>query len=235
MLRADKAAEIAYHYVKHYAHGYSQVNRHGDGTTEDITLSDGSTVTIPGGDVDCSRLVQNCYAALGVLDPDQLFYTQNQRPLLTAAGFKLVKHAPLKAGDILWRPGHTAIMISPYELVEAVASEHGTIDGTQGNQTGLEIRISEYDPDQWSRIYRLEETEDKTEDNKELTPMMNQIIKLRGTTGHYYFDGQALHSIRTAEELDTLDKAAKISTGQILPRAEWSAEDLATLKAILKR
>ena len=63
---AERIAQVAVHIARHDSHGYSQPHRSGDGTTEAITMSDGSQATIHGGDYDCSEMVRVCVnCALG--------------------------------------------------------------------------------------------------------------------------------------------------------------------------
>ena len=55
---AERIAQVAEHIARHNSHGYSQYNRAGDGTTESVTLSDGSKAVIHGGDYVCPEMVR---------------------------------------------------------------------------------------------------------------------------------------------------------------------------------
>lgn len=154
--RAEAAAQVAWHIIKHdSSHGYSQPHRAGDGTTETITLSDGEKVTIHGGDYDCSELVRMCYAAVGVLPKNSYMWTGNQEALLKAHGFTEVSLGSSRiVGDVLWRAGHTELYLGDGLQGGARISEHGTIDGSKGDQTGGEITYSKYNPNSWTKIFR---------------------------------------------------------------------------------
>lgn len=150
----DRIAEIAEHYAAHDAHGYSQPNR-GTGGTETITLSDGSQVTINGGDVDCSEMVRYCVnGALGY-EAIRDMWTGDEPTKLTAVGF--INYAypiSLVRGDIMYRNGHTAVYVGNDQISEAAWDEYGGTSGpTAGDQTGDEVRIAAVGSN-WSRVFR---------------------------------------------------------------------------------
>lgn len=155
----EKIAQVIEHYAAHAAHGYSQPNRAGDGTTEIIVLSDGTKVVIHGGDVDCSELVRicvNCAISGRFSGPIVYMWTGNESAELTAQGFERMAFSKSKVrrGDILWRSGHTGIACGSSLQAEAAIDENGTIYGPrQGDQTGNEVRVTTLSSD-WTHIFR---------------------------------------------------------------------------------
>ena len=152
-----RAAEIMLHLVNHAAHGYSQPARAGDGTIETLTLSDGTVTTVHGGDYDCSEAVRMCYVAAGVLPRGCYMWTGNEAALLKSHGFAGVGLGDLRVGDVLLRNGHTEMVVSVGgRLMQAGfrISEHRTISGTKGDQTGWESAYSALNPGAWSWAYR---------------------------------------------------------------------------------
>lgn len=153
----QRAAEIMLHLVNHSAHGYSQPARAGDGTIETVTLSDGTVTTVHGGDYDCSEAVRMCYVAAGVLPRGCYMWTGNEAALLKAHGFASVGLGDLRVGDVLLRRGHTEMVVSVGgRLMQAGfrISEHRTVRGAKGDQTGWESAYSALDPSSWSWAYR---------------------------------------------------------------------------------
>lgn len=153
----QRAAEIMLHLVNHSAHGYSQPHRAGDGTIETVKLSDGTVTTVHGGDYDCSEAVRMCYVAAGVLPRGCYMWTGNEASLLKAHGFAGVGLGDLRVGDVLLRRGHTEMVVSVGgRLMQAGfrISEHRTITGAKGDQTGYESAYSALNPGAWSWAYR---------------------------------------------------------------------------------
>lgn len=149
-------AQVMEHLVSHDGgggHGYSQANRMGDGTTETICLSDGTTVTSAGGDRDCSSAVVTALRAVGV-NTFGASYTGNMREQLLKTGLFGWRKMGVKSaqrGDIyLNEKCHTAVCVSPYGsargdlLAQFSISEKGTVTGTKGDQTGRESNIKAY-------------------------------------------------------------------------------------------
>lgn len=149
-------AQVMEHLVSHDGgggHGYSQANRMGDGTTETICLSEGTTVTIAGGDRDCSSAVVTALRAVGV-NTFGASYTGNMREQLLKTGLFGWRKMGVKSaqrGDIyLNEKCHTAVCVSPYGsargdlLAQFSISEKGTVTGTKGDQTGRESNIKAY-------------------------------------------------------------------------------------------
>lgn len=153
----QRAAEVMLHLVNHGAHGYSQPHRAGDGTIETVKLSDGTVTTVHGGDYDCSEAVRMCYVAAGVLPRGCYMWTGNEAALLQSHGFASVGLGDLRVGDVLLRRGHTEMVVSVGgKLMQAGfrISEHRTISGTKGDQTGWESSYSTLNPGAWSWAYR---------------------------------------------------------------------------------
>ena len=145
------------HLVTHPAHGYSQPARAGDGTIETLRLSDGTVTTVHGGDYDCSEAVRMCYVAAGVLPRGCYMWTGNEAALLKSHGFAGVGLGDLRVGDVLLRRGHTEMVVSVGgRLMQAGfrISEHRTIKGARGDQTGWESAYSALNPSAWSWAYR---------------------------------------------------------------------------------
>lgn len=155
----SKAAEIMRHYAEHDEHGYTQGGGRWGTGTEPLVLSDGSTVTIPGGDGDCSAGDVRVYIALGV-DVGGATFTGDMRQCMTSTGN--FRWHPMSDGYIA-RPGdiylnerdHTAMCISdnPDLLAEFYIDENGGIIGGQpGDQTGKECRVAPYYDFPWDGI-----------------------------------------------------------------------------------
>lgn len=161
LTRAEAAAQVAEHIIDHNAHGYSQPNRAGDGTTETLTLSSGEKVKIHGGDYDCSEMVRQCYAAVGVLPWSywaSYMWTGNEKEMLLSHGFKQIPvlgAASMKRGDVLLKSGHTEMYLGNGKQGGARGSYQGNgLTGTKGDQSGLEIRRDTYSPAKWTSAFR---------------------------------------------------------------------------------
>lgn len=143
----ERAAQVMEHLATCPSHGYSQYSRWGDGGTEIVTLSDGSTVTIATGDRDCSSAVCDAWERALPGSTGGATYTGNMRRGFTESGcFKWHPwgdgYQP-KRGDVyLNETHHTEMYIGGGKLAGFRGSEHGTIDGVEGDQTGRESRIS---------------------------------------------------------------------------------------------
>lgn len=157
---SERAAQVMEHLCSHSAHGYSQVNRAGIGTggavSERITLTDGTVVGIAFGDRDCSSAAIECYAALGV-DCGGATYTGNMRRCMTGTGnFTWITDlSQRKRGDILLNESHhAAVYLGNGRLGQFSISEHGTIHGTRGDQTGYESNVKGYYNYPWNGLLR---------------------------------------------------------------------------------
>lgn len=165
MLRREIAAEVMEHYCEHDAHGYSQVHRAPDGT-EAITLSDGTRVTIAGGDTDCSELVRRCYEAAGVLGGywQDYLWTGNEAGVLLSHGFVEVSVHNVQRGDVLWVKGHTALYLGDGYIGEAHHGDYyGGLDGREGDQDGTEVRMARYYPSHWTTAYHYDYSDEADE------------------------------------------------------------------------
>ena len=157
---SERAAQVMEHLCSHSAHGYSQPNRAGIGTggavSERITLTDGTVVGIAFGDRDCSSAAIECYAALGV-DCGGATYTGNMRRCMTGTGnFTWITDlSQRQRGDILLNESHhAAVYLGGGKLGQFSISEHGTIHGTRGDQTGYESNIKAYYNYPWNGLLR---------------------------------------------------------------------------------
>lgn len=182
----QRAAELMLHLVNHSAHGYSQPHRAGDGTIETVRLSDGTVTTVHGGDYDCSEAVRMCYVAAGVLPRGCYMWTGNEAALLKQHGFAGVGLGSLKVGDVLLRHGHTEMVISVNgRLMQAGfrISEHGTINGAKGDQTGWESTYSALNPSKWSWAYRYVGGQPKAAQTAK--PVHDATVSTSVPAGHY--------------------------------------------------
>ena len=153
----ERIAQVAEHFARHDAHGYSQPNR-GTGGTERVTLSDGSTVTVTDSDVDCSEMVRQCVNAAisgSHASPIVYLWTGNEDEELRAQGFVRMAYSPtaVRRGDVLWVKGHTGVALGNGRQADAHGDESGGITGPRsGDQTGHEVEVRELRS--WSYIYR---------------------------------------------------------------------------------
>lgn len=154
----ERIAQVAEHIARHNSHGYSQNNRAGDGTTESVTLSDGSKVTIHGGDYDCSEMVRvcvNCALSGSYKKPIEFMWTGNEDEVLAANGFTRMPFSgtTVRRGDALFVRGHTGIALGGGKQADAHGDEYGGITGpSRGDQTGHEVEVR--DLRSWTYIYR---------------------------------------------------------------------------------
>ena len=151
---SERIAQIAEHFAKHDAHGYSQPNR-GTGRAETITLNDGSKVSVTSSDVDCSEMVRQCVN--GGLGKKAIAYmwTGNEDEQLRAQGFIRIVYSASKVqrGDVLWVSGHTGIALGGGLQADAHGDEYGGITGpNRGDQTGHEVEVRSLRS--WTYIYR---------------------------------------------------------------------------------
>lgn len=155
---SERIAQVAEHIAAHDNHGYSQNNRAGDGTIETIVLSDGSKVTIHGGDYDCSEMVRVCVncALSGTYDkPIAYMWTGNEHEQLTAHGFTRMAYSAsnVRRGDALLVSGHTGVALGGGLQADAHGDEHGGITGPNGgDQTGHEVEVRSLRS--WAYAYR---------------------------------------------------------------------------------
>ena len=116
-----------------------------------------ATVRIHGGDYDCSELVRMCYAAVGVLPSDSWMWTGNEISLLTSYGFVQRSLSSPQAGDVLWRDGHTEIVLMDGRQGGARHGDApGGLTGRKGDQSGTEVTASAYRASDWSKLLRYE-------------------------------------------------------------------------------
>lgn len=94
------------------------------------------------GECDCSSLVYHCAELAGFDVPKSgTRYTGTMKRDFTAAGFKWCIGSDWKAGDILYKDGHTAIWTGKY-IAEAYGDEKGGSHGGKTGDQGQETRLS---------------------------------------------------------------------------------------------
>lgn len=153
----ERIAQVAEHFARHNAHGYSQPNR-GSGDLETVTLSDGSTVRVTDSDVDCSEMVRQCVnAALSGTcgGPIAYMWTGNENAELTDHGFERMAYSAsrVRRGDVLWVEGHTGVALGNGLQADAHGDEYGGLSGpNRGDQTGHEVEVRPLRS--WTYIYR---------------------------------------------------------------------------------
>lgn len=112
-------------------------------------------------DYDCSSLVITAYETAGCpVKTNGASYTGNMVSVFEECGFENIPYTEgmgLAKGDVLWVEGHTGMYIGNGQVVEAYSNELGTATGGEtGDQTGLEIRISELaNTSDWTLVLRL--------------------------------------------------------------------------------
>lgn len=208
LTRSQAMSEVTWHLVTDESHGYSQPGRMGDGTEEDIVLSDGETVTVHGKDYDCSecmRVAVNCALTGSYHEPITYMWTGSERDDLLAVGFEEISPWDAQDGDILLMDGHTEMVIDmDGRLVQAGFrhSEDYGIDGEPGDQTGDESSYSDFDPSEWDTAFRYcgPEREDEPEpiDIKEINMDDWAILAFDGA-GYLYAAGK-LHPLANEDE-----------------------------------
>lgn len=205
--RSEAMSEVMWHLVSHDAHGYSQPARAGDGTEEEIRLSDGERVVVHGGDYDCSEAVR--VSVDGALSgshygPIAYMWTGTERDALLSVGFEEISPWKARNGDVLLRKGHTEMVIArDGALMQAGfrLSESGGIRGRKGDQTGKEATWSGFRPEAWHTAFRYAGHERGDEQGIDIRgiDMNDWAIIAIGGTGCLYAGGR-LHPLASADE-----------------------------------
>ena len=218
----ERAAQVMEHLVTCPSHGYSQYSRQGDGGTEVVTLSDGSTVTIATGDRDCSSAVCDAWERALPGSTGGATYTGNMRRGFTESGCFTWHpwgdgYQP-KRGDVyLNETHHTEMYIGGGRLAGFRGSERGTIDGVEGDQTGRESRISDvytYSKG-WDGILAYTGPEIQGEEEDEMTEILINIPKSDDMAASVtvYVCGDQVHDIADPEALKYLKKVYSAAHG----------------------
>lgn len=142
LTRREAAARLMEHLVTHSAHGYSQPARQGRGT-EQVSLGDGVTVTVAGGDRDCSSAIISALKAVGI-NTGSATYTGNMRAQLAANGpfdWRQGTSGMVRGDILLNETHHTAMYLGNGKVAEFSISETGGVSGREGDQTGWESHI----------------------------------------------------------------------------------------------
>ena len=113
------------------------------------------------GNCDCSSLVIHCLREAG-FDTGTVVNTADLSENLTSRGWKrLPVDGHPKAGDILLNDvNHVAVYLGGGQLAQASISEHNSLYGTAGDQTGRETNISPYYNFPWNCYLRYESEDD---------------------------------------------------------------------------
>lgn len=218
----ERAAQVMEHLVTCASHGYSQYSRQGDGGTEVVTLSDGSTVTIATGDRDCSSAVCDAWERALPGSTGGATYTGNMRRGFTESGcFEWHPwgdgYRP-KRGDVaLNETRHTEMYLGGGKMGGFNGSEHGTIDGTEGDQTGRESRIKEeyvYSHG-WDGILAYVGPEPKDEEEEDMTEIIINVPQSDDMASNVmvYVCGDRVHDIADPEALKYLKKVYSAAHG----------------------
>lgn len=219
----ERAAQIMEHLVTCASHGYSQYSRQGDGGTEVVRLSDGSTVTIATGDRDCSSAVCDAWERALPGSTGGATYTGNMRRGFTESGCFTWHpwgdgYQP-KRGDVyLNESHHTEMYVGGGKLAGFRGSERGTIDGAEGDQTGRESRISDvyiYSRG-WDGILAYTGPEVQSEEEEDdMTEILINIPKSDDMAANVtvYVCGDQVHDIANPEALKYLQKVYSAAHG----------------------
>ena len=230
----ERAAQVMEHLVTCPSHGYSQYSRQGDGGTEVVKLSDGSTVTIATGDRDCSSSVIDAWEHALPGSTGGATYTGNMRRGFTESGCFAWHpwgdgYQP-KRGDVyLNETHHTEMYLGGGKLAGFRGSERGTIDGAEGDQTGRESRISNvymYSKG-WDGIlaYTGPEVQDEEEED-DMTECLIDVPKCDEcpTGATIYYVAGTLHDIDTPDATEVVRKLYRTAHGgREIPVVQLSA------------
>lgn len=235
---AERIAQVAEHIARHDAHGYSQPSRAGDGTTESVTLSDGSKVTIHGGDYDCSEMVRvcvNCALTGSYARPIDYMWTGNEDEELLDHGFVRMPfdHDSVRRGDALLVTGHTGVALGGGMQADAHGDEYGGISGpNRGDQTTHEVEVRGL-RSTWQVAYRYKGEEPwlapEPEPEPERRRPMDCLITIKGANTVVWYDGSAINDLTAPDDIAVIRKVYKASVGQDMPEVELSQEEFARL------
>ena len=229
----ERAAQVMEHLATCPSHGYSQYSRWGDGGTEVVTLSDGSTVTIATGDRDCSSAVCDAWERALPGSTGGATYTGNMRRGFTESGCFTWHpwgdgYQP-KRGDVyLNETHHTEMYLGGGKMGGFNISETGGIDGAEGDQTGRESRIKDvyvYSHG-WDGIlaYVGPETEED-EEEEDMTEIIINVPKSDDMASNVmvYVCGDRVHDIADPEALRYLQQVYRAAHGgKEIPMMELS-------------
>ena len=235
---AERIAQVAVHIARHDSHGYSQPHRSGDGTTETIALSDGSQVTVHGGDYDCSEMVRVCVnCALGgdYRGPIEYMWTGSQDGELRAQGFVRIPYDyhVVRRGDVLLVSGHTGVALGDGLQADAHGDEYGGISGpNRGDQTGREVEVRSL-RSTWTAIYRYAGEEPwlapEPEPEQRRRRPMECLITIKGANTVVWYDGCAINDLTHTEDIAVVRKLYKATVGQDMPDVELTEDEFARL------
>lgn len=201
----ERAAQVMEHLVGHdgdSGHGYSQYSRLGDGGSETVELTDGSTVEVATGDRDCSSAVIDAWEAALPGSTGGATYTGNMRVCFLSTGLWAWHPAgdgyAAQRGDVYLNETHHTAMCksaSPDLLMQFSISENDTVDGAEGDQTGWESNTRAFYDWPWDgKLEYVGPQPEETEDDMftdEDRAMLAQLVRTddptgRGTGGSLY-------------------------------------------------
>lgn len=238
---AERIAQVAEHFARHDAHGYSQPNR-GTGADEVVALSDGSEVTVTGSDVDCSEMVRQCVdAALtgGHDEPIGYMWTGNEDGELRAVGFERMTFdaSGVRRGDVLLVSGHTGVALGGGLQADAHGDERGGITGpSRGDQTGREVEVRSL-RSTWTWMYRYAGGEpflglaepEATKDEPERKRTMECLIAIEGANTVVWYDGCAINDLTHPDDIAVVRKVYRATVGGDMPQVSLTQEEFARL------
>lgn len=229
----ERAAQVMEHLCTCPPHGYSQYSRQGDGGTETVTLTDGSSVTIATGDRDCSSGVIDAWERALPGSTGGATYTGNMRRGFTESGCFTWHpwgdgYKPRRGDVYLNESHHTEMYVGGGKLAGFRGSERGTIDGAEGDQTGRESRISDvyiYSKG-WDGILAYTGPEVQGEEEEDdMTEILINVPKSDDMAASVtvYVCGDQVHDIADPEALKYLQKVYSVAHGgRELPVIELS-------------
>lgn len=230
-------ARLFEHLVAHDSHGYSQVSRLGDGGTEMVDLGEGVTVEIATGDRDCSSAVIGALASVGV-DTRGATYTGNLLDICQTGQFVAHERAnggckdgySARRGDLYLNVEHHVAVCKAGAnetggdtLMQFSISERGTVDGAEGDQTGVESNTKAFYDYPWTHTVAWANDGKMLggPDLKGSAGDMNILINVpaegdvKAVT--LWLSNDNLHDIENTEALRYLQHVYKVATGEDMP------------------
>lgn len=172
-------------------------------------------------DYDCSSFVIQAYEQAGIpVKTNGATYTGNMVSVFKKTGFKdvtaqinLSTGEGLKAGDVVWKSGHTEMCSRAGYLVGAHINEKGTITGGQtGDQTGKEIYERTYYSG-WTTVLRYPETADKSEVISSNTYLNTAQMQVNARYIYQYFTSKGWTLNAIAGMLGNMQRESTINPG----------------------
>lgn len=178
---SERAVALQLHMVSHNGdggHGYDWAHRWGDGTFETVRALD-VDVQVQNGDRDCSSNFVDVWRTILPGCTGNAVNTYTMREGCMSSGLwswhpisEGFEPSPgdgcLFEGDPAQGTGHIAMYIGDGKIAHFRINEYGKVfGGKQGDQTGNESRIDDYQPWQWDGILHFEGDEDEISNESE--------------------------------------------------------------------